>query len=121
MSDDASMPIRDNVWNDLVDMHPGEMKNRSPLAARWQSDAAVEELVDAGHLTVDGGRVTRTKASADAVALWEVLPEGGSAVGNQRARERLGWKSERRYDTAKALLLATGEIAVGRGRGGSVR
>ncbi|WP_460871082.1 class I SAM-dependent DNA methyltransferase [Nocardioides pakistanensis] len=78
-------------------------------------------MVEVGHLTVDGGRVTRTKASVDAAALWDVLPEDGSTIGNQRARERLGWKSERRYEAAKALLLATGEIALGRGRGGSVR
>ena len=114
------MPIPDDVWNELIEMQPGELKNRGPLAARL-GDANIEDLVESGHLVVDGGRVSRTNISVDAEALWEVLPEDGSTIGNQRARTELGWKSERRYDAAKALLLATGEIALGRGRGGSVR
>ena len=79
------------------------------------------ELIEVGHLSVDGGRVSRTKTSVDAATLWEVVPEDGSTIGNQRARTELGWKSERRYEAAKALLLATDEIALGRGRGGSIR
>ncbi|WP_199286828.1 type I restriction-modification system subunit M [Nocardioides houyundeii] len=114
------MPIREDVWNDLIDLEPGTLKNRGPLETRWGAEATLE-LLDAGHLVAEGGRVGRTKASVDAEALWAVIPEDGSTIGNQRAREQLGWKSERRYDTSKALLLATGEIAVGRGRGGSVR
>lgn len=114
------MPIPDDVWNELIEMQPGELKNRGPLAARL-GDEHVRELIESGHLTVAGGRVSRTKASLDAELLWEILPEDGSTVGNQRARTELGWRSERRYDAAKALLLATDEIALGRGRGGSVR
>ena len=109
------MPIPDDVWNDLIDMGPGELKNRGPLAARWGGDAVVQELIDAGHLKADGGRVRRTKASADAARLWEALPEDGSTIGNQRARATLGWQSVQRFDAAKALLLTTGEIALGRG------
>ncbi|WP_344340887.1 type I restriction-modification system subunit M, partial [Streptomyces rhizosphaericus] len=114
------MPIPDDVWNDLIEMQPGEMKNRGPLASRWR-DEAVEQLLTSGHLVADGGRVTRTKVSLDAEALWEVLPEDGSTMGNQRARTELGWRDERRYENAKAILLATSEIAVGRGRGGSIK
>jgi type I restriction enzyme M protein len=120
MDQDEGMPIRDDVWNDLIAMEPGELKNRAPLASRWGDDA-VEELVDAGHLVAEGNRVTRTKMSVDAARLWDVLPEDGSTIGNQRARESLRWTNESRYGAAKALLLATGEIALGRGRGGSVR
>ena len=115
------MPIRDDVWNDLIDMEPGELKNHTPLAARWGGDAVVRELIDAGHLKPDGGRVLRTKTSVDAASLWEVLPEDGSTIGNQRARSELGWKSIPRFEAAKTLLVATGEIALGRGRGGSIR
>lgn len=114
------MPIPDDVWNELIEMHSGELKNRGPLAARWGDDE-LEELVETGHLAAEGGRVSRTKVSVDAEALWDVLPEDGSTIGNLRARTELGWKSEKRYDAAKALLLATDEISVGRGRGGSVR
>jgi hypothetical protein len=115
------MPIRDDVWNDLIDMEPDELKNRTPLEVRWGGDAVVQELIEAGHLEPDGGRVLRTKTSVDAASLWEVLPEGGSSIGNQRALSELGWKSVRRFEAAKTLLVATGEIAVGRGRGGSIR
>lgn len=114
------MPIPDDVWNELIEMQPGELENRGPLTSRWGEDA-LDELVESGHLAGEGGRVMRTKVSVDAEALWDVLPDDGSTMGNQRARTELGWKSEKRYDAAKALLLATDEIAVGRGRGGSVR
>jgi len=121
MQQDVSMPIPDNVWNDLIDMEPDLLKNRAPLATRWGGDSQVQELIETGHLSVDGGRVSRTKTSVDALSLWEVLPGDGVTMGNQRARSELGWKSDRRYEAAKALLLATDEIALGRGRGGSVQ
>lgn len=84
------MPISDDVWNDLIDLTPDEVKNRGPLASRWGSDAIVEELIEAGHLNADGGRVSRTRTSVDAATLWDVLPEDGSTIGNQRARTELG-------------------------------
>ncbi|GAA4411358.1 class I SAM-dependent DNA methyltransferase [Fodinibacter luteus] len=115
------MPIRYDVWNDLIGFEPGHRKNRGSLAARWGDDSIVESLIEAGHLKFEGGRVSRTKTSVDAAALWAVLPDDGTALGNQRARTELGWKSERRYEAAKALLIATEEVAVGRGRGGSLR
>lgn len=114
------MPIPDDVWNELIELQPGELKNRGPLAARL-GEEHIDTLLTVGHLSVERGRLSRTKVSVDAEALWEVLPADGSTVGNQRARSELGWKSESRYDAAKALLLATEEIALGRGRGGSVR
>ena len=120
MPEDGVMPIPDDVWNELIEMQPGELKNRGPLATRW-GEGQVDDLIEAGHLATEGGRVSRTKVSADAESLWEILPDDGSTIGNQRARSELGWKSERRYDAAKQVLLATEEIAVGRGRGGSVR
>ena len=81
-----NMPIPVSVWNDLIEIEPGAPKNRGPLASRWGSDALIDELVGAGHLMEQGGRVTRTKSSVDAVALWEALPEDGSSIGNMRAR-----------------------------------
>ena len=104
MQQDVTMPIRDDVWNDLIDMERGELKNRRPLAARWGGEAVVQELIEAGHLKPDGGRVLRTKTSVDAASLWEVLPEDGSTIGNQRARSELGWKSVQRFEAAKTLL-----------------
>jgi type I restriction enzyme M protein len=115
------MSIPDHVWNDLIEMEPGQGKNRAPLVTRWGGEHVVEELIEAGHLRADGGRVSRTKTSADAAYLWDVLPVDGTSMGNQRAQSELGWQSSNRYDAAKQLLLATGEIAVGRGRGGSIR
>jgi type I restriction enzyme M protein len=115
------MPIPDDVWNDLIEMEPGLPKNRAPLTTRWGGDSQVQELIETGHLNADGGRVSRTTTSVDAALLWEILPEDGATMGNQRARSELGWKSDRRYEDAKALLLATSEITLGRGRGGSVR
>ena len=120
MVHDARVGIADDIWNELIAFEPGDAKNRGPLAGRW-GEEAVAELVSAGHLEEDGGRVVRTKASADAALLWEITPEDGSGIGNQRARETLGWKDEKRYEAARALLLATGEIVLGRGRGGSIR
>lgn len=113
--------IEDIVWNDLIEMEPDRAKNRGPLAARWGGEHVVEELINAGHLKAEGGRLTRTKASEDAAILWEVLPEDGTTIGNQRAQRALGWHSTRRYDDAKRVLLATEEVALGRGRGGSIR
>lgn len=51
--------------------------------------------------------------------LFRHLPADGSAVGNMKLRETLGW-DEGRYASAKDTLLADGLIATGRGRGGSV-
>lgn len=121
MPEDDAVAIADLVWNDLIDMEPGRAKNRAPLAARWGGDHVVDELINAGHLEADGRRLTRTKASQDAALLWEVLPEDGTSIGNQRAMGALGWRSARRYDDAKRVLLATNEITLGRGRGGSIR
>ena len=115
------MPIADDVWNDLVDMTPGELKNRGPLTSRWGGEDVVDTLIAVGHLRAEGRRVTRTKASADAEALWGVLPEDGSTIGNQRAQTELGWRGAQRYEAAKTLLLATDEVILGRGRGGSIR
>jgi type I restriction enzyme M protein len=115
-----TMPISDDTWDDLIQLYPGVLKNRGPLEARWGAEV-LQELLDAGHLVADGGRVARSKTSVDAEALWSVLPDDGSAIGNQRARMELGWRSERRYDAAKRLLLTTQEITLGRGRGGSIK
>jgi type I restriction enzyme M protein len=115
------MRIPDFVWNDLIEIQPEVLKNRGSLAKKWGSDAVVEELLNAGHLREQGGRVARTKSSVYAAALWEVLPEDGSSIGNQRARQDLRWTSDRRYEVAKGVLLSTGEIVLGRGRGGSLR
>ncbi len=100
-------------------MTPGALKNRAALTGRWGGDL-VDELVAVGHLEAHGGRVARSAMSLDAELLWYALPEDGSSMGNQRARVDLAWPPER-YIEARELLLATDEIALGRGRGGSER
>lgn len=37
------MPIPDVGWNDLIEMEPGQGKNRGPLASRWGGDHLVEK------------------------------------------------------------------------------
>ena len=117
----GSMPLADTVWNDLLDMEPGELKNRGPLAKRWGGDPVVQFMIEVGHLDAEGGRVSRTSTSADAATLWNALPDDGASVGNQRAKAQIGWDDDGRYDAARALLLATEEIVLGPGRGGSIR
>lgn len=51
--------------------------------------------------------------------LLELLQEHGS-IGNGKARELLQW-NESDYDEVKQSLLAKGQVAQGRGRGGSLR
>jgi adenine-specific DNA-methyltransferase len=55
----------------------------------------------------------------DQQALLNLLPADGTAVGNGKAREILGW-DEVRYQAAKEGLLGFGLVATGRGRGGSL-
>jgi hypothetical protein len=50
----------------------------------------------------------------------EQLDAEGTARGNKRLRESLGW-GERAYFEVRAELLQKGQIALGRGRGGSVK
>ncbi len=51
--------------------------------------------------------------------LLELLHQHGS-LGNAKARQHLGWDQET-YNVAKDGLYAQGLLAIGRGRGGSVR
>lgn len=55
-----------------------------------------------------------------ASALLAVVPDDGSPLGNKRARETLRW-GETRYWEARNELIDSGLIALGRGRGGSIR
>ncbi|MBK8226537.1 MAG: site-specific DNA-methyltransferase [Flavobacteriales bacterium] len=55
----------------------------------------------------------------DEQALYNLLPEGGGALGNGKLRETLGW-DEVRYTAAKEGLLNSKLVAAGRGRGGSL-
>lgn len=114
------MPLPDHLWPQLAELQADEAHDRPTLSRRWGDDV-VDLLVDAGHLVAVGARLQRTEVSVDAAMLRELLPADGSGIGNQRARQALGWNGEQRYEAAKALLLATGEIVLGRGRGGSIR
>ncbi len=59
-------------------------------------------------------------AHDDAETLFTRVPADGSTIGNGSLRDGLGW-DEARYDAARDLLLASGRLEKGRGRGGSVR
>ena len=57
--------------------------------------------------------------SSDLETFLRQLPADGTAIGNIRLREALGW-SEERYDSVRDALLSEGLAAKGRGKGGSV-
>ena len=57
---------------------------------------------------------------ADQAALLAKVPTDGTAIGNQRLREALGW-AEARYEAAREALIAAGTLGKGQGRGGSLR
>ena len=57
--------------------------------------------------------------SADSAALLSHVPADGSAIGNMKLREALGW-DEDRYLAARQPLLDQGILVTGRGRGGAV-
>jgi len=51
--------------------------------------------------------------------LLALLAEYGT-LGNTKARQLLGW-NETTYEEVKQALVAAGQVAIGRGRGGSIR
>ena len=55
----------------------------------------------------------------DMESLVRILNDLGGKAGNQSLRDALGW-DEGRYLATKDLLLTRGDLAAGRGRGGSV-
>ena len=57
---------------------------------------------------------------ADQAALLAKVPTDGTAIGNQRLREALGW-AEARYEAAREALITAGTLSKGQGRGGSLR
>ncbi|WP_163506583.1 hypothetical protein [Fodinicola acaciae] len=115
-------PLRSNAWNVLIDMEPGVSRYVGPLEGKLGSRKALKDLVDAGHLALNETRrqVYRTTTSVNAVALFDVLPVDGRAITNSQARQATGL-SEPAYAAARELLTRTGEIALGRGRGGTLR
>lgn len=52
--------------------------------------------------------------------LLKEIPKDGSTVGNVTLRERLGWSADK-YWKVRDLLIDNKELALGRGKGGSVR
>ncbi len=50
--------------------------------------------------------------------LLTLLRHNGS-LGNGKARELLGW-DEATYEQVKQAVVASGQVAIGRGRGGSI-
>lgn len=112
------MPIDDDLWTALAKLPTATPTDRGPLVAQFGGPAIIE-LIEAGHLADMGSRLVRRSDSVDAAALRAVLPTDGSSMGNGAARAALGWQQVR-YDAARDLLLATGDIRLGRGRGGSI-
>ncbi len=107
--------------------------NRGPLQSRVgmreeRFSEAVEELVVAGLVLLEGRRIRRVtadsaqdrlKISADARQIFDWLPPDGSTIGGLRLRSlvRLG---NDRYRSAVDELKAAGLVRLGRGRGGTV-
>jgi type I restriction enzyme M protein len=65
------------------------------------------------------GHYAEMIGQVDGSAFLAALTELGGSAGNTRLREALGWE-ETVYITVKDALIARGNIASGRGRGGSV-
>jgi len=75
----------------------------------------------------------RNKWSKDETAMFDDIPRDGSTIGNKALREVLGWTTGGSSDTneesegwkrfwrVRDQLIGRGVIAVGRGKGGSVR
>ena len=121
IGDHGAVPLPDVVWTDFRDWPSGELKERADLAARW-GVAKIDELVSIGHLNALGNRMMRSAVSRDAEVLLAALPADGSAIGSQRVRTDLAWTEfVVRFEDARDLLLATGDVALGAGRGGSIR
>jgi adenine-specific DNA-methyltransferase len=57
--------------------------------------------------------------SPDSQLLLSRVPLDGSAIGNMKLRELLGWDDDR-YFASRESLVASGILITGRGRGGSV-
>lgn len=55
----------------------------------------------------------------DEQALYEIVPDDGSSIGNGRLRRELDWR-ENKYWKVRDSLVEKGYLAVGFGRGGSV-
>jgi len=64
--------------------------------------------------------VASTDLSSDESALYAIVPEDGSAIGNTRARNILGW-SEEVYWPVRNKLEDKALVARGRGKGGTTR
>ncbi len=121
IGDHGAVPLPDVVWTDFRDWPSGELKESADLAARWGA-AKVDELVSIGHLNALGSRMMRSAVSRDAEVLRAALPADGSTIGSQRVRTDLAWTEfVVRFEDARDLLLATGDVALGAGRGGSIR
>lgn len=114
------MALSDGAWSYLGKLKAGTAKNRPTLIAGLGGKSVLEELVQLGHVEERGGRYARTAASEHAFKLFDALPEDGSSLGNATARKRSGLTPPR-YEAAKSILLRSGEISRGRGKGGSVR
>jgi hypothetical protein len=97
----------------------GQQRNRASLA-NGNGERQLDRLVDLGHLEPDGGRLRRSTVSFNADLIFDAIPEDGTAVSNRRIRNTVKL-SEGAYHKARSLLLATGEVEKGRGRGGTLR
>lgn len=114
------MALSTRAWNYLGSIRVGEAKNRPTLIAGLGGKSVLEELVRTGHLKPQGGRFGRTPASERAFTLFDALPADGSSMGNARAKTASDL-TDKQFVAAKSILLKTGEIGRGRGRGGSIR
>ena len=64
--------------------------------------------------------MTSSDLSADEASLFTLVPKDGSTVGNIAAQRKLKWGDEQ-YWRVRDALVDRGLLAVGRGRGGTIR
>jgi len=94
---------------------------RAPRAPVAQVAGPLPEATDETETDVaDAQAQTRTAVTdGQRQMLLTALREAGGKAGNIALRQTLGWNDET-YEAVREALVAAGEIAPGRGRGGSV-
>lgn len=114
------MPLSIEAWECLGKMAPKHPRQVGPIVKLLGSEKSFEELIKTGHLKWTGAMIVRTAASVDAMTVFDRLPDDGASRGNTTLKRECGL-TDRRYESAKKLLLRTGEVSPARGRGGALR
>ena len=114
------MPLSITAWECLRTMKLKRPRHVGPIEKTLGGKKPLEELIAYRHLKRSGAMVVRTAASVDAFNVFDCLPDDGAARGNTTLKHETGL-TDRRYESAKKLLLGSGEVAPAGGVGGALR